>query len=349
MLFTALAVIAVIIVVVVVIVRHKSSFPNGTPPQPQPQPPSTAQLEFVNSSPDTITVWLDAPYPPCLEANESRCSWDNNDATFSLYVNNAWTPAKSTRQQVLQKNEAWAITLPVNQKTGLVEWCAGNSCPGAGAWFTKGTSFPMTAPQNVLRAEFNFNNRYDPTKKQQTPQIYYNLSGVDGVNANASMEYISNDASVPCTNALTSCLIDITDPSSAASSSALPCPVSLITTSSGAKACPSPIYLNRCKSPRCAVTSGCTEAGCGSSLEADMCGCRHWWQTNQCAEDWKNFIQKNDKTCNIYAWAYDEFLLKNPSNASCDKDNLYDNPIVPLRQCNMTPQGVLRVTIYNVI
>ena len=194
-------------------------------------------------------------------------------------------------------------------------WCCSIGCTGTGAWFTKAGS-NMPAPQNVLRCEYNWNGDF----------VWYNLSGVDGVNANVSMQYSSCDEE-------THCNVDFAR-----------CPFTTIPAGKG-WTCGSTKVDANCKScSSFGSFSPCQLAGCGYSDPATMCTCRKWWRDNHCALEWCNWIRQGD--CNMYCWAYDELTL-DPDAADC-AGQTHPNPQNPLRRCNKTKEGNLVVSIKEV-
>ena len=293
--------------------------PSPPPPSPpSPPPPSSAEgcLIFRNDSDEAIVVWLDQLCPPC--ASPKNCTWEATDATFWLQgANGVRSPSASTSNQVLKPKEEWQIQLPVNG-AGMPVWCCSTGpipCPGTGAWFTKVESV-MPGPQNVLRVEYNWND----------PQIWYNLSGVDGVNANVSLRYTDCDQE-------THCNIDIDN-----------CPYASTPAGKGLT-CGAAKVEGNCKS--CSGLDGfsaCDLAGCGTSDSSKMCACRRWWRDDPCALKWSEYIRNGD--CDIYAWAYDELVL-DPGVSDCTK-HLKPNPVQPLRVCRKTKTGSLVVHITKV-
>ena len=195
-------------------------------------------------------------------------------------------------------------------------WCCSRGCIGAGAWFTK-TKTSMAAPQNVLRVEYNWNG----------DAIWYNLSGVDGVNSNVSVVYTSCQQE-------THCNVDLSK-----------CPFKETPAGAGATCSAAKVYDN-CKD--CAGLDGlsaCQLAGCGYSDPGTMCKCRRWWRDDPCALKWCDWLRQGD--CDMYCWAYDELTL-DPTVTDCT-GHLTPNPEKPLRTCRKTADGNLVVTVTKVM
>jgi len=270
-------------------------------------------LIFRNDADEAIIVWLNTFRPPCASQREG-CTWARNDAVFWLQGADAVRrPSAATSNQELQPKEEWHIELP-KDADGFPVWCC-SKCTGTGAWFTKVGSV-MPGPQDVLRVEYNWNG--------DGHQIWYNLSGVDGVNANVSLRYTGCDQE-------THCNIDVAK-----------CPYALTPAGKGVT-CGAAKVESNCES--CSGLDGfsaCDLAGCGTSKDSTVCACRRWWRDNPCALKWSDYIRSGD--CDIYAWAYDELVLE-PGGADCSGGNVKPNPVNPLRVCGKTKTGNLVVSV----
>lgn len=179
----------------------------------------------------------------------------------------------------------------------------------------------MHAPDRVIRAEWNWNGGGD--------NIWFNLSGVDGVNANMTMSYTS------CPSISTACNVQ-----------AKACPVQLSQIGSGSTcaSAKSLAHCHDCGSIPGSSHTACELAGCGYSDASEVCECRRWWNENPCALNWCNYLRNND--CDMYCWAYDELVLKDSTATDCL--NTQPNPKDPLRTCKKTADGDLIISITSV-
>jgi len=266
---------------------------------------------FQNETDEALIVWLDLEKPPCIP--DTSCTWTTCPALFYVGKGDVITQVSAASHQLLQPGQAWYIKLPLYD--GLPAW--GNT--GSGAWVTK-PGATMAAPGPVLRAEYNY---YD----KETKGVWYNLSGVEGVNSNMTMHY-SGCPSEPST----SCNVKASD-----------CPYAAVQIDGGGTSCAS------LKNPRdCGTCTGaaghsaCDLAGCGYSDDKTTCICRQWWRDNQCAQAWCQYLH-ND--CNIYCWAYDELIIAPGDWGETCKNHATNNPRNPLRRCANTTDGNLIVAI----
>ena len=312
-------------------------------------------LMILNSTKEPINVYLD-PTKPIFSSNFSWGGnpddfnsqsldeiWGKCDAKFYRYFQNTTKSSpKLNRIEELLPNECWIIVLP-RDKNNMPVWCEGNDeCTGSGGWITKSSATIPTddknihRPERTMRFEFNWNGN----------DIWYNLSAVDGLNSNIGLKYTG------C-NKLTSCVVDLNK-----------CPTQFKN-----NGIPSDWNYNTCVGPPQIqsiddVCNGVRCSGCGSSDCKTMCYCRKYWQTNPTVLQWKNFVQ-GDNNCNVYSWAYDELIIKNPDNCDCNNFsctdplncttctggncNYINNSINPLLNCPKTSDGNLLVKIFNVL
>lgn len=250
-------------------------------------------LNIINSSGGGIVVYLDQMYPPCKK-NTINCSWTVNDAvSFITGKDGTRTEIPTARTQVLKTGEIWSVKIPLNEK-GTFEWCTNGFCPGTGGWVVP-EGKTMLAPESVMRFEFNWNG----------DGINYNLSGVDGINANMEMSYTG------CSE-LTSCNIPLGD-----------CPFKRAV--GGVNTCSAPKFKPFCGDAQETVNgifkTDCEWLGCGFSSEPLKCRCHFYRKNNENGKKWDDYILKNKNgKCNIYSWAYGEFQPKENKDVGCCSD-----------------------------
>jgi hypothetical protein len=234
-----------------------------------------------------------------------------------------------TRKQNLAPGEIWQITPPADAKGPY--WCFDQGgkriCAGVGAYFTRaGQDMPVT--DGVMRLEYNVNNN----------QLWYNLSAVDGINANLTMTYTGEG----CQDRTRACLTDL-----------LACPHNAVF-AGGVRSCPALKKWPTSVAEACAQQGGdlhghsVTEmAGCGWTDAANKEMCHRWYGQNACALGWLRYLQEGKGTeCAAYGWAYDEKKWR-PGD-SFDKGNPPDNNVKPLVVCALNG-GCLNVTIWSVV
>lgn len=282
-------------------------------------------MNFINDTDTGIRVFLDPTYPPCQRIRKDRCSWSDNDVTETYIVqDNKKMPTVMAQFKDLEPGQIWAIKIPIDDK-GMPAWCSGSICPGTGGWVTR-KGIDMPAPEHVMRFEMNFNSS----------SLWYNLSGVDGINANMIMQYTG------CPE--TKCLVDLHD-ESPEHPNGCPWPSKAF----GANVCSAPKFPPGCD-PKKMITYGegetketkseCDWAGCGYADEKTKCLCHYFWKTNPNAIRWNNYLRHNPSgECDMYSWAYGEKELKPDTSVDCCRDvkNCCDHPRSdPRTRCCLT-------------
>lgn len=286
-----------------------------------------------------IVVTFD-DWAPCLSANAgtARCTWASSDARFSLAPAASDGRAASARSQVVEPGQTWTI-VPPKTALGGWEWCRGpGDCPGLGFSVTPGVTgtFPNGVPSGdhfrLGRVEFNPNggDATSPTKKE----MWLNLSGVDAVNAPLTVSYSACAAAPPGAPAGPATL------EYQMLSGYAQCPpksqAALGVNGAVLKSCVAPKYYGS--------VSNAAMAGCGTDDETVKCQCRHWWAADADATEWNAFCHR--APTDIYAWAYDEFVLDQPTDpASCATKT---NPHKVLGKCPMTRDGSINVRVQSV-
>jgi len=250
-------------------------------------------LNIKNLSESGVVVYLDLKYPPCKKGT-INCSWKNNDGVS--YITDASGTRReigvTARNQTLKTGEVWSVKVPLTNNK--FEWCTNGLCTGAGGWVVP-EGREMLAPESVMRFEFNWNG----------DAINYNLSGVDGINANMRMTYTG------CSD-FTVCNIPLTD-----------CPFKR--TVNGVNTCSAPKFKPFCTDNPETVNgvfkTDCEWMGCGFSSEPIKCRCHFYRKNNENGVKWDDYILNNNSgTCNIYSWAYGEFRPKPGKDLYCCSD-----------------------------
>jgi hypothetical protein len=324
-------------------------------------------LIIGNSADIPINVFLDPNKPPYAKGKSLSTTWSSTSPPTEAQLTQVWGESdaqfflsssssgiariKGSYKQQLQPSEYWIIVLPKDE-ANLPIWCSGlnnpdscinalgpcgvEGCTGSGGWVERVSAnvppdaYGVHRIQPALRFEFNFD--------AASNQIYFNLSAVDGINSSILLNYNGDDR---CPAPTTKCALSNLE------QCPFQAPESIIPSSWNYSTCVSPVPLSNSKdSPFSQALCGNTKcAGCGGNIdEESRCKCRQWWQTNEDALKWKDFIQKS-KECNIYSWAYDELLLKDPSKCG----EMIANEIRPLLKCTKSPTGSLRVKVVKVL
>lgn len=359
----------------------------GNPPQGE-----IGWLIIDNNSGKNISVWLD-DRPPCMQ-DQSNCSWDNNlfqgDNKYDYLVNYVVKTNGSqelqpqlSRHQDLLVGEKWKIAIPVNPSTGYPVWCSpvppqkngvATFCKGTGGWIVP-MGIEKPDPGGLSRFEINFND-VSPTGNK----VYYNLSGVDGVNSMMEINHSS------CPSLVSSCSINLDT-----------CPEDFKGTVGIGLQTPGPIKT--CLSTKSALSiaeskglvdvnpmvtiSGVEKrrdewAGCDTSMENTKCRCHMFWDDNSNVQDktlkynakaWTDWINPPSKSCDMYAWAYGEKKVLPDVNPECCNDPalncnsdgnvmcamadkcIKDNPFHPLFECVVPKHnpGTLTIKVNDVM
>jgi len=298
---------------------------------------------YRNSTSFPITIWLIGSKPPCskAEADLGNCNagsvpaeysskWAAMSAAFersgtAFYI----TRVSGVSQKIaisnkvdLASGEVLRIVPPTvtnspytgpgwyynNYDTGVTE------TSGTTTWVTK-TGVTMPAPEKVMLYEFNISAPLDGN-------ITYDISAVDGLNANATMTYTG--CSLTRQKA---CRTNINAYDGANDG----CPY--IMQFFGQNTCPNPKFYTTIEDilkplwvvPTADFTtldvsttysaywtaagspSGAAMASAAGSSAADKKAYHIWWATNPVAQGWLTYLQKNNAgSCDAYGWAYDE-------------------------------------------
>ena len=298
-------------------------------------------IRYRNSTLFTITIWLAGSKPPCskIEADAGNCNagsdptqYSSKWAAMSAAFNRSGTAFYITR--VSGMSDKIAVTNKIDLAAGEVfrivpptvtvgaytgpGWYYNNyvtgdtETSGTTTWVTK-TGIDMPAPEKVMLYEFNISAPLDGN-------INYNISAVDGLNANATMSYTGCS---PLQQK--SCRTNI----NAYDGTNDGCPY--IMPFSGQNTCPNPgnytTIDGRPKPAWVVSTSAFTTSdvelypaiwaavtttplelfSAAGTSPADKKAYHIWWATNPVAQGWLTYLQKNtDGTCDAYGWAYDE-------------------------------------------
>lgn len=282
-------------------------------------------LQYRNSTKVPIMVWHMGNQPPCLEGNK-KCKYSQNsiwtkDVNAKFYVNDKSIPA--SRYVTLKPGDILRVEPATNSK-GEPEWCwydkkGVSTCAGTRSWFTPVVKNPggVKANEFFTGFEFNFSNNGGGPD--------YDISAVDGINANITVEYTGECKGLERKKSL---LVNMDS-----------CPKQFQRDGSmdGPKSCVSPKYdytlslgdLNMAGCPYGSNTKGCTQGKatgqdctCGDSCDKKL-DCHKWWvNSDKPGVAWANYVQKTCKGgSDSYAWAYDEKLYKDGDTAySCNCD-----------------------------
>lgn len=182
-------------------------------------------IQYRNSTPDSIAIWLTGDQPPCSKAEAKNCdttlkktnddpknpdktqsdseytaNWKavadsgafERSKTYFYIISAAGTQKKIavTNKIILAKGETLRIVPPVNDK-GLPEWfwhrAGKDESAGVATWVTK-SDINMPSIYAVSKLEFNL-NAYDPAHDKGTLTHWIDMSAVDGLNTNVSFMY----------------------------------------------------------------------------------------------------------------------------------------------------------------
>ncbi|PKN87967.1 MAG: hypothetical protein CVU51_04815 [Deltaproteobacteria bacterium HGW-Deltaproteobacteria-1] len=245
-----------------------------------------------------------------------------------------------------------------NYVTGLTE------TSGTTTWVTK-KGVTMPAPQKVMLYEFTAPLLGD---------INYDISAVDGLNANATMTYTGCSPTKQ-----KSCMTNI----SVYDGTNDGCPY--IMPFSGQNTCPNPgnytSIISSILRPDWVVPTAdfttldvsttysayYSAAGSPTALElfsaagtsaVEKKAYHIWWATNPVAQGWLTYLQKNKAgSCDSYGWPYDEKKLDlsqcDPNTETCfdnvTGDPLTDNPISPNVACAYKQDSYVLIDILKVM
>ncbi|MDD4356722.1 MAG: Ig domain-containing protein [Smithellaceae bacterium] len=350
-------------------------------------------IQYRNKTSSPITIWLTGSKPPCskAEADLGNCNAGSDPAQYSSEwaAMSAAFERSGTAFYIIRGNgvsEKIAISnkvdlaveevlriVPPNVTVGAYTgpgWYYNNYDTGATetsgttTWITK-TGITMPAPEKVMLYEFNISAPIDG-------YITYDISAVDGLNANATMTYTG------CSPLKQKeCRTNI----SAYDGTNDGCPY--IMQFSGQNTCPNPKFYTTIDSilkplwvvPTADFTtldvsttystywdaagrpSGALMASAAGSSAAEKKAYHIWWATNEVAQGWLTYLQKNTAgTCDAYGWAYDEKRLDlsqcDPNTQTCfdGEGNPQDNQdISALVTCAYQPGTYVIIDILKVM
>ena len=318
-------------------------------------------IQYRNNTSSPITIWLIGSKPPCskAEADGGNCNAGSDPTPYSSKwaAMNAAFERSGTAFYITRGNgvsEKIAISNKVNLAVGEVlrivppnvtvgaytgpGWYYNNNVSGVTetsgttTWITK-TGITMPAPEKVMLYEFNISAPLDGN-------ITYDISAVDGLNANATMTYTGCS---PLRQKECRTNINAYDGTNDG------CPY--IMQFSGQNTCPNPKFYTTIDSilkplwvvPAADFTtldvsttysafwtaagspSGAVMASAAGSLANEKKAYHIWWATNPVAQGWLTYLQQNQAgSCDAYGWAYDEKRL---DLSQCDpsiRDDCFD-------------------------
>jgi len=348
---------------------------------------------YRNSTSSPITIWLAGSKPPCSRAEavlgncnagsvpaEYSSKWAAMSAAFersgtAFYVTRVGGMSEKiavTNKVDLAAGEVLRIVPPTvtvgaytgpgwyynNYDTGVFE------TSGTTTWVTK-TGITMPAPEKVMLYEFNISAPIDGN-------ITYDISAVDGLNANATMTYTGCSPTQE-----KACRTNI----SAYNGTNDGCPY--IMQFSGQNTCPNPKFYTTIGGgtkpawvvPTADFTTldvsttystywtvagsptGAVMASAAGNSPAEKKAYHIWWATNPVAQGWLTYLQKNNAgSCDAYGWAYDEKRWVpsacDPNTATCfdANGNPPDNQDVSaLVTCAYKPETYVIIDILEVM
>ena len=347
---------------------------------------------YRNSTLSPITIWLTGSKPPCskAEADFGNCNAGSDPAEYS----NKWAAMSAAFERsgtafyitrVSGLIEKIAVTNKIDLLAGEVlrivpptvtvgaytgpgwyynNYVSGNTeTSGTTTWVTK-TGITMPAPEKVMLYEFNISAPLDGN-------ITYDISAVDGLNANATMNYTGCSPTRQ-----KACRTNI----NAYNGTNDGCPY--IMQFFGQNTCPNPKFYTTIGGgtkpawvvPTTSFTTFDVESystiytAAGSPTGAEMASAAGsladqkkayhiWWATNPVAQGWLTYLQKNQAgSCDAYGWAYDEKRWV-PSVCDPNTEDCFDvngNPpdnqdISALATCAYTLNTYLTVDILKVM
>jgi hypothetical protein len=350
-------------------------------------------IRYRNSTLSPITIWLIGSKPPCskTEADAKNCNAGSDPTQYT----SKWTAMSAAFERsgtafyitrVSGMSDKIAVTNKIDLAAGEVlrivppnvtvgaytgpGWYYNNNVSGVTetsgttTWVTK-TGIDMPAPEKVMLYEFNISAPLDGN-------ITYDISAVDGLNANATMNYTGCSATSE-----KACRTNI----NAYDGTNDGCPY--IMQFFGQNTCPNPkfyttigggtkpawvvpttdfttedvsttysAYWTAAGSP-----SGAAMASAAGASANEKKAYHIWWATNPVAQGWLTYLQKNQAgTCDAYGWAYDEKRLDlsqcDPNTETCfdGEGNPPDNQdISALVTCAYKPDTYVIIDILKVM
>ena len=362
----------------------------GSEPFPT-TPGNVFSLQYRNSTSVPITVWLEGSEPPCSAATALACDvmpggkpWNPADYEKNWAALNSVFAASGTHFFVidasaqshevdvsnridLEPGETLRAQLPI--KDGHPEWYFARNgvalSVGTKGWVTKkGVSMP--ASERALLFEYNV----------QSKEVYWDLSAVDGLNANATMNYegpgCAGSVNCKCDSALPkSCATNLdafTDGNDG-------CPY--IMTVNGASVCPNPKFYATVDGavnkpswvvPTSAFTTdsvstdyadvwnkagkptGAVMASAPSGDPLKKQAYHIWWATNVVGKAWLEYLQANaGGSCDAYGWAYDEMKWKVGDTFDQNGNPSLNTTISPLVRCDLSTDTYVNIDVTHVM
>jgi len=299
-----------------------------------PSPNILFVLQFRNSCDHGITVWLQGNQPPCTRSVKKGCTYEQGDV---------WGPEVSAMFYVQRQGEQQWTQIPAARNVNLdagavlrIVPAQENNAPAwyyrtrDGTWQSGGTRAWVTRtgldPSRIVAAmswslfEFNI-----------TPEgPDYDLSGVDGLNANMTVEFTGACGAQATRKAILPELAM--------------CPQGgwRKDNFTGVTSCAAPKWTllgNDRDLAACGVGANCQGCVCGPNCKRKM-DCHRWWNTDSRGIGWRDFVQKLCPAgSDAYAWAYDEMLWKEGDSAwTCNCD---PGPSDQSRSESSTPSGCI--------
>jgi len=163
-----------------------------------------------------IVVFFDRAKPPCdkegIKVPFGECTGGNVEGKGWWDSRNGNIP----NQKLIKPGDSWQIPIPVNSQTSDLEWCfdeAGRRvCSGNGGWIGYDCYLDGSFYKCKSGSDNGFPywpNRFEPNFNPLKEVIFYNLSGVDGVNVNMKMTSLGTcdekDKSTVCNVNLAQC------------------------------------------------------------------------------------------------------------------------------------------------
>lgn len=364
---------------------------SGTAPFPTAMN-NVFSIQYRNSSGKPISVWLEGSQPPCSEAQALQCD---------TFLKNQETPADYTSKwQTLQQNGVFTASgtvfevidpdqrvenIKVSNRVDLVPGQTLRITPpivdGKAEWFWKqnGVAFtagvkgwitpqgtPMPASQHALLYEYNI-----------TPGVlYWDLSAVDGLNANATMTYAGpgcmGKSDCECNRPMPRVCSTNIDPFDGNNDG---CPY--IIPFDGSDTCPNPKFYDKIDSSKPApswvtdrslfttepvssthsqiwMTAGSptgAEMASAPSGDTSIKPAYHiWWSKNPVGTGWLNYLQKNKGgPCNAYGWAYDEKKWEAGDPFDSEGNPPDNTPVEADVQCDIKSDTYVNIDITKVM
>jgi len=349
-------------------------------------------VRFINATNGPVTVWLEGSQPPCSAAQALACDsrpggepwlpadyaarWAEleTDGVFEasgtrftlIHADSGTTELPVSNHTEIGPGQVLRITPPIVDDLPQWYWASDGEAVSAGvkAWVTQ-AGVDMPASEQALLYEFNLTG----------DQLWWDLSAVDGLNANAVMSYGGPgcpDADCGCDSGnAKQCLIELA-PYDGGNDG---CPY--IINYGGADTCPNPKFYAEIDAmvakpgwvvPTSAFTTDAVASdyldiwtAAGSPSGADMASAPSgdpnvkpayhiWWSTNPVGQGWLDYLQSNDAgPCNAYGWAYDEKKWA-PGDEFDQNGNPPDNIGVAANvRCDFSPDTYLGVEILSVM